>query len=316
MTVRKNNFPSSSVEQFFSRLLPYQREIAGGILLVFMTITLLSLFSLTEGRFSSWWANLFTQLFGWWAVPVAALLGLWGGLLMFGRLRQEDYQLPFDIVIGVELLFAVALALTHLLAIEPGDYAVKLAREGGGGGFVGWGVSHFLTDLLGSSLTIFFLMMIGLSAVGLTFRLSVADVSEWRGWLNRWTNRGLDQPPEEEVLSGEAKAPAGLPIVTSRLKSRGEGKTRPEPKPAPAAPVETTATVMPPSQRALPPLGLLSAPTKDPARGANTRYQAQIIEEALNGFGIPAEVVEINAGPTVTQFGLKLGTLERKLTDG
>jgi S-DNA-T family DNA segregation ATPase FtsK/SpoIIIE len=51
-------------------------------------------------------------------------------------------------------------------------------------------------------------------------------------------------------------------------------------------------------------------------RGVNARYQAQIIEETLRGFGIPAEVVEINSGPTVTQFGLRLGTLERKLTDG
>src|SRR5262245_12819286 len=144
MTARKNNLASSPVEQFFSRLQPYQREIAGAILLILTAITLLSLFSLTEGRLSRWWADLFTQLFGWWAVPAAILLGLWGGLLTFGRLRQEDYPLPFDIVIGAELLFVVGLALTHLLAIEPGDYAVKLARDGGGGGFVGWGVSYFL----------------------------------------------------------------------------------------------------------------------------------------------------------------------------
>jgi S-DNA-T family DNA segregation ATPase FtsK/SpoIIIE len=61
---------------------------------------------------------------------------------------------------------------------------------------------------------------------------------------------------------------------------------------------------------------MLVQPVRDMGRGVNARYQAQIIEETLRGFGIPVEVVEINSGPTVTQFGLRLGTLERKLTDG
>jgi S-DNA-T family DNA segregation ATPase FtsK/SpoIIIE len=73
---------------------------------------------------------------------------------------------------------------------------------------------------------------------------------------------------------------------------------------------------MPKTRHRLPPLDLLTPPAKDPAHSANARYQAQIIEETLHGFGIPSEVVEINRGPTVTQFGLKLGTIERKLPDG
>jgi S-DNA-T family DNA segregation ATPase FtsK/SpoIIIE len=66
----------------------------------------------------------------------------------------------------------------------------------------------------------------------------------------------------------------------------------------------------------LPPFDLLAQATKETTHNANARYQAQIIEETLHGFGIPVEVVEINSGPTVIQFGLKLGTLERKLSDG
>jgi S-DNA-T family DNA segregation ATPase FtsK/SpoIIIE len=79
---------------------------------------------------------------------------------------------------------------------------------------------------------------------------------------------------------------------------------------------EAARALMPKTRYALPPVDLLSPPAKDPAHGANTRYQAQIIEETLYGFGIPTEVAEINRGPTVTQFGLKLGTIDRKLPDG
>jgi S-DNA-T family DNA segregation ATPase FtsK/SpoIIIE len=79
---------------------------------------------------------------------------------------------------------------------------------------------------------------------------------------------------------------------------------------------EAALAAMPKTRRRLPPLDILSPPAEDPYQGANARYQSQTIEETLRGFGIPAEVVEVNSGPTVTQFGLKLGTIERKLPDG
>jgi S-DNA-T family DNA segregation ATPase FtsK/SpoIIIE len=38
---------------------------------------------------------------------------------------------------------------------------------------------------------------------------------------------------------------------------------------------------------------------------ADVRYRAQVIEETLASFDVPVEVVDINEGPVVTQFGLK-----------
>ena len=42
----------------------------------------------------------------------------------------------------------------------------------------------------------------------------------------------------------------------------------------------------------LPPLDLLAPPAETANQNANARYQAQVIEETLGGFGVPAEVVE------------------------
>jgi S-DNA-T family DNA segregation ATPase FtsK/SpoIIIE len=109
----------------------------------------------------------------------------------------------------------------------------------------------------------------------------------------------LPPPPPESKTSVPVPKPAAKP------------KPAPRPKSTPAAKM-----VMPAARHQLPPLELLVKPAADPTRGANARYQAQIIEDTLRGFGIPAEVVEINSGPTVTQFGLKLGTVQRKLADG
>jgi len=45
---------------------------------------------------------------------------------------------------------------------------------------------------------------------------------------------------------------------------------------------------------------------------AEIRLRVSIIEEALENFGVPAKVVEVNRGPTVTQFGVEPGYVERR----
>jgi S-DNA-T family DNA segregation ATPase FtsK/SpoIIIE len=312
---------SKNKAQFTSslhRLQPYQREIVGGVLMLFAVLTLLSLLSVSEGVVSRWLANLFSQLFGWGAIPGALLLGAFGALLTFGRLKEEVESLPLDIIIGIELLFVSALALTHLLAVEPGEYAVYLARGGGGGGFVGWGLSNFLVELIGATPAVILLSLMVIASLGMTFRLTILDAADWADSMSGWAKDRLDHvEPEPPVATPiiEPGEPLAPPIAKKQKKA-----TPPEPKmkplPAPEMTVESAIAALPKSRRTLPPLDLLAAPAKDPVHGANVRYQAQLIEETLQGFGIPAEVTEINSGPTVTQFGLKLGTVERKMPDG
>jgi S-DNA-T family DNA segregation ATPase FtsK/SpoIIIE len=306
MAARKKKVHSAPMaEQFFKRFYPYRREALGGFLLLFTTITLLSLFSLTGGSLSNWWANLFSQLFGWWAIPAAVLLGGFGALLVIGRLRDEEYSVAPDIIIGLELIFVVGLSLTHLLAIEPGEYAVRLARSGGGGGFVGWGISNILVDLVGEGIAIFFLTMIGLTAVGMAFRLTSANLVQAFGRAGDWAKLQLEKPRFKDGAQLDVAAPA----AASKVAKRRQKLTAPEQKVKQLSPPTMTAeaalAVMPKTRRRLPPLDILSPAAEDPYHGANARYQSQTIEETLRGFGIPAEVVEINSGPTVTQFGLK-----------
>jgi S-DNA-T family DNA segregation ATPase FtsK/SpoIIIE len=323
MAAKKKAGPNPSqgqifIEQIMARLYPYRQEIAGGLLLLLTTITLLSLLSLTRGSLSEWWANLFSQLFGWGAIPAAVLLGIFGVLLTFGRLREESHPLPLDIIIGVEVLFAVGLAVTHLLAATNSEQALRLARKGAGGGFVGWGISTFLIDLVGLPVTGLLLMLIGLAALGLMFRLTMADAAGWAELASDWAQRYLNQlqSSDNEVTEADeanSTGKAGKNKARKKQKTAAE-KTRPLKKPTMT--VKEAIAAMPNTRYRLPPLDLLAPPAKDPAHNANARYQAQIIEETLYGFGIPSEVVEINRGPTVTQFGLKLNTVERKLPDG
>lgn len=55
-----------------------------------------------------------------------------------------------------------------------------------------------------------------------------------------------------------------------------------------------------------PPLSLLSDSKGGQANRGNLKQNAQTIEKTLESFGVTAKVVEVNPGPTVTQYGLEI----------
>ncbi|MDD5287550.1 MAG: DNA translocase FtsK [Dehalococcoidales bacterium] len=57
----------------------------------------------------------------------------------------------------------------------------------------------------------------------------------------------------------------------------------------------------------LPPIDILDDITEKEAGQADNVQRARKIEEALKSYGVEAKVVQINAGPTVTQFGVEPG---------
>ncbi|MDD5081900.1 MAG: DNA translocase FtsK [Dehalococcoidales bacterium] len=57
----------------------------------------------------------------------------------------------------------------------------------------------------------------------------------------------------------------------------------------------------------LPPIDILDKATEVEMGEADNLERARLIEEALASYGVEAKVVQINAGPTVTQFGVEPG---------
>ncbi|MDI7278092.1 MAG: DNA translocase FtsK, partial [Anaerolineae bacterium] len=53
-----------------------------------------------------------------------------------------------------------------------------------------------------------------------------------------------------------------------------------------------------------------------PDAEAEIRFQGQVIEETLAHFGVPARVVDVQRGPTVTQYGIEPGFVERATASG
>ena len=64
----------------------------------------------------------------------------------------------------------------------------------------------------------------------------------------------------------------------------------------------------------LPPIDILDTTPEIEFSEADNVQRAKIIEDALNSYGVETKVVQINAGPTVTQFGVEPGW-DRKLRE-
>jgi len=332
---RRKTAPPNIIETIQQHLSPLRRELVGFGLLVLVVITLLSLLAITSGTVSDSWAALLRQLFGWGAIPLALGVGWLGIVLLWGSLRDEtEPLLRWDVIIGIELLFVAGLSLLHLLV--GGDEALALAQAGTGGGIVGWAISTMLANVVGRLGAGAILALLFLAGVGLLMGFSSATPPSWlsgarglhdaqgapaekasserglsrlAGGIATWLS-GLGHEDEELVVEEES-------TPTRKASKRRKPKVRPEIEELPlrsqADESPARATRRSPE---LPPLDLLVPSSKDPSRKADSRYQAQIIEETLHGFGVPVEVREINVGPAVTQFGVEPGFIERPGPDG
>ncbi|MCA9843501.1 MAG: DNA translocase FtsK [Dehalococcoidia bacterium] len=103
---------------------------------------------------------------------------------------------------------------------------------------------------------------------------------------------------EEEVFTGADEDLDDMPVVD--LDEEDDGEETPE------GPTQLGLDL---NRRGwqLPPVELLNAPAESEDRKHDNAARAQLIVDTLASFGVDATVVEINEGPTVTQFGVEPG---------
>ncbi|MEA3253396.1 MAG: DNA translocase FtsK [Chloroflexota bacterium] len=111
------------------------------------------------------------------------------------------------------------------------------------------------------------------------------------------------QPPLPEAapsrsLAGAAEKAAKLVVPFS-----------PPPTPAAAEGIwkHQREPILTPSGWQIPPIDILDSPREVEMNKDDLEKRARLIEEALNSYGVEAKVVQINRGPTVTQFGIEPG---------
>jgi S-DNA-T family DNA segregation ATPase FtsK/SpoIIIE len=302
-----------------------QSEFWGLILILVGLVTGLSLALPDRGSLGAAWSLALRQIFGLGAYPVA-LAVLAGGVLLLARRNLRHFWVPrWQVVVGGEMAYFGGLGLLHILA---GGSPMALYYEGRAGGIIGWAFWRVTVPYLGVALSALLLGGIALGGVYL------AAGVHWRllAWRIRWLWASVGLRLRGAVQAAVARRPAPAPILAPPPPARRPAAIHPAPferaaqapsprtRPAPASPApRPAATRRIPAlatPAGLPPLDLLVPDVASSGDDADARQKAQIIEDTLEAFGIPAQVVEWHRGPVVTQFGVEPGFVERQDRDG
>jgi S-DNA-T family DNA segregation ATPase FtsK/SpoIIIE len=211
-------------------------------------LTLLSLMSINQGRVTDWWLNWLRRGFGWGAYVMPIVFGTVGlGLLMYGFGRLPSVR--GERVIGLFLVFIMALGLTHLIATGGGTGAVHagerssmawaVVQDGRAGGFVGWAIGRgleYAIGRIGGYVVSAAVLMIGLVLfVGLsTAEIGMAAWVAWQGVVGQFRGRRAprlrgrellgDEDYADELEEDEAAPYASRRVKAARVAAQGDAR--------------------------------------------------------------------------------------------
>jgi S-DNA-T family DNA segregation ATPase FtsK/SpoIIIE len=282
-----------------------------GIAMLFIgLLTLLSLISASHNPATASWLKFLGLAFGWGAYLFPAgliILGLWLVLRSF----QHVPQIALERFMGVILLFLNILGWMHYFTFTQDAYT--LAAKSQGGGYVGAFIFRPLSLYLGwagMAVTLFAWLIIALILV---LDVAVVDLFRWappmviriqdgvQDWLDERRNHRSRTSANLSQNAKQLIPPSNWPEMTalqgtqtSSIGVGGQNANQPRP------------WVLPPIDQIL-------------ERGNETVYdddvdrqRARVIEETLRVLGAPVNVVEINRGPTITQFGVEPDFIETR----
>ncbi len=292
------------------------RDSAGIILLAFGLLTLIALLiPETKGILLLWWRYILRLWLGYGAFWIVVLLIVSGIWLLFFKGYNRKVKIRVMYVIWVELGAIISLVLFTLI----GGSSLQRAEAGLDGGRVGWGLSaiiHLGLENLGFSSRY---GLIAVLSVMLAFILFIGlDISRIFLFLPRRTNTTSNL--KNQAVPGAVLSISEAPLVINTEYTPAEtGKKKRSVLPpqfrksfkivkdAPAAPGDS-----PERDGRLPDLDMLTRQRNTRPDERNINMTAGLIEKTLSEFGIPVKVVGFKVGPTVTQFAVEPGYLEKE----
>ena len=289
-------------------------DITGIALALVGFLTLLSLLSQNNSSLIGGWVSLLEQTFGWgvYLFPVTMVIG---GVWLVLRNFERVPSLSLVRVLGFMLLFFNLLAWLHFWAVlfNRGENGFDLASAGQGGGYLGAVTGEAFRALMGLGLMGVALLAWSMISLAMVLDVSVLDLFHWlpslasrlQDWLieagESWrARRGKTSPAEG--IPPDFDYPAAEPV--------------PPPPVGKQAPAVILGVSPPPGAQInlqLPPVDQILEDGSEVIFDDKVDLdRAHVIEETLASFGAPARVVEINRGPTITQFGVEPDFIETR----
>jgi S-DNA-T family DNA segregation ATPase FtsK/SpoIIIE len=281
-----------------------------GIALIFVGLpTLLALFSANRSASTGNWLFLLGQLFGWgsYVFPFALILiGLWLVLRNFERVPRLDPER----MTGATLLFLGALVILQFAAF-PADRTASFAEAGAGrgGGYLGAVIYELLRANLGIGGAAIALLAWLVLSFSLLLDLPPSALFSWIPPLVLRLQDGW-----EDLLNRRGESRPALLVPDYSRKPPANDALRSAPPSAAAVPA-AVGTHLPNQAHAwrLPAIDAILEPGIEVNFDDDLdRRRARLIEQTLASFGAPVNVIEINRGPTITQFGVEPDFVETR----
>ena len=275
----------------------FLRDMIGLLLLAGAVLLLFGLLDLSKGSVITPWVSLSRRWFGWGAFGLTALLAL-GGIMALWRSTKRKTMLTLGQVLALEGVLFVSVALLSLF----NGQLIERAESGLDGGYVGWGLAEITTRLFpapfGSIVLILLLIGFVLTGFGITSLIAKG--------MDRWLISPDDMDePIVNLQKGVLEPLEGLSPAEDEEKN---GRVVVTPQPA--------ARTMVAQEGRLPPLQVLMQEHSSKPDEENIHSIASGIERTLLEFGIPARVVGYRTGPTITQYAVEPGYVEKLGNDG
>lgn len=280
--------PDGNIASILSR---FGWDIIGIVLITFSILTLLGNFQISRGYFITWLIDFLSKSFGWGSYLISIYMLAFG---IYVLRRQFNLAIRKDLtrIIALEFFFFAVLAIFSII----GGNSIDRAEAGSDGGLVGWGLSVFLDRIFPDFISTLLLFFLAAGLIGYSFGM----FQVLGAWLEEWLQENAPVSPDRVVRydTETVSPPLAKPVIPAEpiVELR---KTRAE---SPSTP--------------LPPLDLLA---DDPEFVQDQRFihdTALKIEKTLIDFGIPARVIGFRAGPSITQYAVEPGFIEKVNIDG
>jgi S-DNA-T family DNA segregation ATPase FtsK/SpoIIIE len=313
-------------------------DIAGFALVFVGLISILSLFTANQSPVLAAWLNLLRQIAGWgvFGLPLGFTgVGLWLILRKFG---DKLPKVEPERLAGIVLLYLALLTTLHFFAAPTDAEIFAVVKAGLGGGYIGAIILSALFGAFGAWGSAVFVCAWWIIGVVFTAGRSLPEIITALVALIRRA-RGLPAqvplPDKGHLIvtgTGRAKAgtvgpppPAGDAAPPRPAPAQPPGKVKPQtptpipspvippPAPTPAPAYDQPLVIGGDQPWALPEVAdILEPGSESGADDEFDRKRVQIIEGTLASFGAPVRVVEINRGPTITQFGVEPEFIEQR----
>lgn len=260
-------------------------DLLGTLLLLVGVLSVFGSFGFSQGSLLNLWVKLLRHSFGWGTYLLIVSILYMGVACFLYRLGKKT-GLTLGRILALEAAFFCLLAiLSALSGIDLGR-----AEAGMDGGTIGWGMAKLLgvnTPPVVSGLLYGFLFILFV-VIGFGWIRPIYHA------LLKWSDSA--DLPDKEPLNNRA-------VMV-------------EPVQKDAAPVSIEPKPDRSRDDRLPPLNLLMSEHYSAPDDKLIRSNAFRIEKTLEEFGVPARVIGYRAGPTVTQYAVEPGFIEKRGSDG